>query len=190
MSSDSSCKNEQTSDRHCAGFTLMDHYQKEWQQLHSNSVNNFTRIRMISQRIDSLEKSADRRLQSLVDLDNCCKSLRSMDNQVMSIQNDLIQLEKTIPLIETILTDMRNQYESKSCNRLKSDLEMELEEKLRELSEDSMLRKEKLKSDHKKKLELLEQKQLQDLEERRHILERTFEEEKKRYLESNQHSFE
>lgn len=189
MSYENNNQNKQQPDGYLAGFKLLDRYQKDWQQIHSNSVSNFARVKLVSQKIESLEDSADRRIRSLDDLNTCCKSLKTMNDQVSIIENDLIQLEKTIPMIETILTDLRDKKEQQDCANIEKEMEARLNERKRDLLEDSKLRKEKLKWEHNKRLEVHEQKQLEVLDERRHILEKTFEEEKKRYLESNQKNF-
>lgn len=176
-------QNKQKHDIYQAGFKLLDKYKDEWRNIHANSISNIARVEKVSRGIDSLERESTRRLKSLDELGECCKSLCNLNKQVYDISNDLLNLEKTVPLIEDMLIDLKNHKENSDNEQINIELEHSLGQQINQLRERSMKKREKLKLDHNKRLEAYEQKQLEELDERRVILEKTFEEEKQRYLE-------
>lgn len=169
-------------DKSGAGFKILYRFQSQWENMHFKTENNLSKIGMITDKIDHLERSATRRLQSLDELNDCCKSLGTINDQIRDINSDLIQLERSIPMIESVLMQLKNQKEEQDLRSTLSQMDNKFQADKQAMVDISNARKEKLRTDHNKRIEAYEQKQLQELDERRLILEKAFEEEKQRYL--------
>lgn len=183
MSSDSGLE---AANRFKAGFALLDKFQSQWEQLHSTSKKNVAKARVAVTKLNQIEDHTTRHLKALDYFIASYKSLPKLEEQIQTIHNDLKTLESSFSKIEELLIVLRKHKEISDARQYAIDSESEYQSKLIELQNASRDRREKLRLDHLRRVEAYEREQQKDLEERRHILERAFEEEKTRYLEKAQ----
>lgn len=134
-------------------------------------------------KVDHLEMASARRLQAINDFVNCYRSLSKLDEQIDNIRNDLTSLESSFVKIEDLLIVLKNHKENVDAKQYVEDLEVQYLKKITEQQCLSDYRKSKLKIEHLQRVESLELQQRVELDERRQILEKAFEEEKSKYLE-------
>lgn len=166
-----------------AGFNLLDRFQIQWQLIHSKSIDNLSKAKYALSEIKALDKSVSKMADALDELSNSYKSFDQMNKQILNIGNDLQNLELSIRNIEDLLIIAKGHKEELEHRRVMNELDTTLEERTKELHNSSNKRRNQLKLDHNKRIADLERKYENELEERRFVLERAFEEEKQKYLE-------
>lgn len=176
----------ETANRFKAGFALLDKFQGQWEQIHSTTRKNVVKARVALTKLNQIEDRTTRHLRALDDFIESYKSLPKLEEQIQTIHNDLKTLESSFSKIEDLLIVLRKHKEMRDARQYAIDSELDYQSKVIEMQHGSRERREKLKLDHLKRVEAYEKEQQKDLEERRHILERAFEEEKTRYLEKSQ----
>lgn len=167
-----------------AGFRLLDKFQNQWEQIHSKSEKNVIKAKTAFSKLLLVEQSTARRLQALDELNGGFKLLSKLDDQINNIHSDLEVLEERFVQIEDLLIVLKNNKESNNTAQQLDTLSANYTAQVHEIKTMSRVRRAKMKQDHLKRVELYEKRQQKDLEERRIILERAFEEEKNRYLEN------
>lgn len=169
-------------DRFTAGFKLLDKFQRQWQQIHSSSQINVNKANLVLDRLDSVERSCARRLQALDNLATAQRTLSKLDGHMQSIHSDLRNLENSFTQIEELLLVLKSHKERADGQQYMDTMERQCDGRVGELVRLSDARKEKLRADHLQRVGAFEEEQQRELEERRALLARAFEEEKSRYL--------
>lgn len=166
-----------------AGFTLLDRFQMQWQQIHSKSIQIVSKAETASDKIQSIDNGICKMLKAIDDFKVSCKAFKTISDDIAKIGLDLKCLETNMRNIEDLLIILKSRKEAEEFNIFIDGLDSSFDKRTNELRDLSAKRKEKLKQDHDKRVEDFERKLEEELNERRRILEREFEEEKKRYLE-------
>lgn len=177
---------EITPTRFKAGFALLDKFQNQWEQIHSTTITNVGKARTALTRLNFMEDWSARHLEALDRLIASYQSLPKLDEQILAINNDLETLERSFSKIEELLIVLTRYKEERDAQQHAIISEANYERQVLEMQNASRERREGLKQNHLRRVEAYEREQQKELEERRHILERAFEEEKTRYLEKAQ----
>jgi len=165
-----------------SGFRLLDKFKAQWECLHRYSESNVSKVQSTVQKLETIEKSCSRQLEALQAFSTGFKSLARLDEQIVSIQNDFAALEATIVKIEESLIQMTQEKEKRDFEKYIRSIEGNHEALMQREKIESELRRDRLMSEHLKRVQKFEEEQQRELEERRVVLERQFEEEKKQYL--------
>lgn len=169
---------------HKSGFKLLTHFQDEWQKLHKNSEICSKKAQTAMQKLNKVELSSSKLLTSIQLLLVGYQSLSQIDERVQGIQNELDGLFGYFDKIETILTILRNDHEEQDLEEFKLKLDEDTSWSIKGKMIDSQVKKELINNEHKKRVLEFELKHEQELEERRKLYEKAFEEEKRKYLEA------
>lgn len=175
----------ETTNRFTAGFTLLDKFQDQWNQIHSITRRNVVKAKAALMRLDKIERSSTRHLDALDYFITSYKSLPKLEEQIQTIHHDLRVLETSFSHIEDLLIILKRYKEQRDAREYELDLETNYELQVIEMQNASRERRERLKQEHLGRVEAFEREQQKELEERRDILKRAFEEEKTRYLEKS-----
>lgn len=167
-----------------ADFRLLDKFQTQWEQIHIKSEQNVIKARVASKKLASVERKAARHLEALDEFIRSCKCFNMLEENISNIENDLKTLESSFAQIEDLLTILRNHKEHNITVQYVDTLTANSRLQISERKNISKSRRDKLKSEHLERVEVFEREQQKELEERRKVLERAFEEEKNRYLEN------
>lgn len=165
-----------------AGFKLLTKFQDQWEYIHHKSETNVIKAKHATKKLNSLEESCIKRVDALNCLMTSYRSLSKLDEQIKIIDSDLRLLESTFPQIEDLLIVLKNHNENITTSQTIETMKANLETQMREEKCLSDARREKLNNEHRERVEAFEMEQQRQLDERRQILEKAFEEEKSRYL--------
>lgn len=167
-----------------AGFGLLDKFQNQWAHIHNKSVNNVNKTKEVLKKLDRVEESTKRRQKALDNFVEGYKSLSKLDDQIKNIETDLRSLEINFIQIEELLLKLKAHKEQSDATKYFRSVESSYEQQVREQTCLSEARKERMKLEHLQRVQQFEEQQQKDLEERRAVLERAFEEEKNMYLQT------
>lgn len=181
-----SCASDlETTNRFKAGFTLLDKFQCQWNQIHSTTRRNVVKAKTALMKLNLIEAGSAKHLEALECFITSYKSLPKLEEQIQTIHHDLKVLETSFSKIEDLLIVLKKHKEQRDAQQHEIDLESNYELQVIEIQNASRERRERLKQDHLKRVEAFEKEQQKELDERRDILKRAFEEEKTRYLEKS-----
>lgn len=175
-------------DKFTAGFRLLDKFETQWEQIHRMSEGNAEKAKIALTKLNSIDQSCARRLDALNKFMMGCKSLANLDEQINNISCDLKKLESSFIKIEEQLLLLRVRKEQMNAERFIGDVEGNYEAQVKQCKIQAEIRKDKLMDEHLQRVQDFEREQQQQLEERRRVLEKEFEEEKNRYLEKKAYS--
>lgn len=165
-----------------ASVKLFDKFQTQWQQIHSNSVNNLQKAKIVIEKLDRLEQNCSERSNALNSFIHGYKSIGELNNQIDNINCDIENLERCFTQLEDNLIILKAYKEWRASEDFINRVEAEFEAKVRDQKALSEIRKDKLMSEHLERVQAFEKDQLKVLEEKRLILEKEFQEDKNRYL--------
>lgn len=168
--------------RFTAGFKLLSKFQNQWTQIHSQSEKNTSKARHVLVEIDQLDKAFGERQTALDELKNSHKFLVKIQDQIDCLTTDICALEGCFEKIEDYLTVLKSKKESSDTEVYIEKLKIEYEHLAAEHNEASQMRKNNLKSEHLARVDEFDEEQQREFEERRHVLEKAFEEEKTLYM--------
>lgn len=165
-----------------AGFNVLDKFLNRWEQLHSRSEKNVAKANKVSNTLASIERSSARQMEALNEFISSYKSLSKLNDQIKTIDGHLNLLFNSLSNIEELLIVLKNDKEVKETNQYMEDLSLNYQQQVQQLQANSKENQERLKLEHLQRVTKFEIEQQSQLEERRRILEKAFEEEKKNYL--------
>lgn len=185
----SSVENIRHADGITPGLRLLEKFQDQWVHIHAKSEENVIKANLALTKLKQIEHKSSTQLEALDALLTNYRSIPKLDEQLKNIENDLLDLHSYFVKIEDSLSALKARKERvESANQLRR-LEVQCDDKIRELEQLSDSRKERLKNEHLKRVEEIEEEQERKLDERRLVLAKAFEEEKSRYLEQVQANF-
>lgn len=173
------------SDKYTAGFRLLNKFEAQWEQLHGTSERNANKAHIALAKLKGLNQSCSRRLDAINMFNESYKSLSMLEERINNISCDLSKLEEYIVVIEEYLITLKDIEEQNDANRFILSINGNHEAQVQQEKIQSELRKDRLMTEHLKRVQDFESNQQSLLEERRRVLERQFEEEKSRYLDKN-----
>lgn len=170
--------------KYTAGFEILDKFQSQWELIHKQTMSNVNKAKMALTKLNSVEQSCTKRLCAMDSFVSSYKSIYQLEEQINNISCDLEKLENYFVKIEDQLLILKARKARLDTERFIKETEKSLEIQIQKETSLSESRKDKLMAEHLARVHDLELMEQQKLEERRQILERQFEEEKKKYLES------
>lgn len=165
-----------------AGFNLLAKFQNQWGQLHSKSEHNVLKVKAVFEVLNSIERSSIGRIEALNEFITSYRSLTKLENQIKTINDDLTTLITNLAKTEELLIVLKKNKEAHDADQYMEDLKSNYQKQKQQIETDSKLRREKIHSEHLQRVTKFEMDREKELEERRQILEKAFEEEKKTYL--------
>lgn len=165
-----------------SGFNLLAKFQNQWGQLHSKSEHNVAKAKAVFEILNSIERSSIGRIEALNEFITSYRSLTKLEDQIKTINDDLQTLVTNLAKTEELLIVLKENKEANDADQYIEDLKSSYQKQVQQMEMDSKLRREKINSEHLQRVTKFEMEQEKELEERRQILEKAFEEEKKKYL--------
>lgn len=170
------------------GFKLLTKFQSQWEQIHAVSEKNVEKAQEALSKLEKLEQKCDRQLQAVEIFISSYKSISKLDEHINDIGTDLKLLEGAFSKIEDLLTVLKNHKENVETNEYVDKMKADFNFRTKEIHRHQNVRKEEIKIDHARRVEDIEREQLAEIELRRHLYEKAFEEEKSRFLERKRKS--
>lgn len=168
--------------RFTAGFKLLSKFQNQWTQIHSRSEINTSKARDALAKIDGINQALGGRQRALDEMKVGIKYLSNIQDQINRLDTDIEMLEGCFEKIEDLLIVLKNRKEIIDTESYVENCKSVYNTRVVEYREASEMRRDRLKSEHLLRVEKFELEQQKELEERRKMLERAFEEEKNLYL--------
>lgn len=165
-----------------ASVRLLNRFQNQWEQIHSNSVNNIDKARLVVKQLDRIEQSCSERSEALSSFIQGYKSIVDLNNQIDIIICDIQNLERYFIELEENLLRLKSFKEKTATEDYINRVEAEYEAQVRDQKALSEVRRDRLMSEHLERVQAFDKEQLRALEEKRLILGKEFQEDKNRYL--------
>lgn len=169
-------------DKYTVGFKLLSKFQDQWAILHENNKINVQKANDAISRIQTIDQATTRQLHAIDSLVTGYNSLDLLNEQMRVIESDLLSLETKFSRIENLLIDLRNKKEQSDSEQFLVDTTTDYASRFQKLKSSSDARRATLRVEHMCRVEQFERQMQSDLDERRNILSRAFEEEKHQYL--------